>query len=283
MVKPLSFKGDKRVKKRKRVAATDDAEPASKAQTIATREDTESDDSWVSAEAASDITGPIVIVLPTEKVTCLACDAVGKVFASELENIVDSDATTAEPHDVRQVFVANRVAGTEDFNLKGHHGKYVQLDSPSISCACADLCRYLSCDKYGILGANATAISPEERFLIIAIPNNPGTFCLQTQREKYLAIDESSKTGGPEVRGDADDTSFNTTFRIRMQARFKPRNKANKEEKDHQKISKKELEDLIGRKLSDDEVKKLRKARREQNFHEVAMEMRAKSSHDKYA
>ena len=68
-----------------------------------------------------------------------------------------------------------------------------------------------------------------------------------------------------------------------MQARFKPRNKANKEEKDHQKISKKELEDLIGRKLSDDEVKKLRKARREQNFHEVAMEMRAKSSHDKYA
>ena len=123
MVKPLAFKGDKKVKKRKRVADADDAEPSSKAQTIATREDTESDDSWVSAEAASDITGPIVIVLPTEKVTSLACDAVGKVFASELENIVDSDATTAEPHDVRQVFVANRVAGTEDFNLKGHHGK----------------------------------------------------------------------------------------------------------------------------------------------------------------
>jgi protein FRG1 len=43
------------------------------------------------------------------------------------------------------------------------------------------------------------------------------------------------------------------------------------------------LEDLIGKKLSDDEVKKLRKARREQNFNEVALEMRAKSSHDKYA
>jgi protein FRG1 len=68
-----------------------------------------------------------------------------------------------------------------------------------------------------------------------------------------------------------------------MQARFKPRNKANKEEKDHQRVSKKELEDLIGKKLSDDEVKKLRKARREQNFNEVALEMRAKSSHDKYA
>lgn len=85
------------------------------------------------------------------------------------------------------------------------------------------------------------------------------------------------------MRGDAESITFNTTFRIRMQARFKPRNKANKEEKSYQKISKKELEDLIGRKLSDDEVKKLRKARRENDFHEVAMEMRAKSSHDKYA
>jgi protein FRG1 len=142
--------------------------------------------------------------------------------------------------------------------------------------------RYLSCDKYGILSANATAISPEERFLIIAIPDNPGAFSVQTQREKYLSIDESS-TSGPEIRGDAEDVTFNTTFRIRMQARFKPRNKATKEEKAHQKISKKELEDIIGRKLNDDEVKKLRKARRENDFHEVAMDMRSKSSHDKYA
>lgn len=133
-----------------------------------------------------------------------------------------------------------------------------------------------------MLSANATAVSPEERFLIIAIPDNPGAFALQTPRDKYLSIDESSASG-PQVRGDADDVTFNTTFRIRMQARFKPRNKASKEEKAHQKISKKELEDIIGRRLSDDEVKKLRRARRENDFHEVAMDMRSKSSHDKYA
>ncbi|KAJ4990951.1 frg1-like family protein [Stagonosporopsis vannaccii] len=270
MVKPLAFKGDKKVKKRKRAvdaaaaADTDNAERSSKARTTAAPAEPESDDSWVSADAASDINGPVVIVLPTDKAASLACDAVGKVFASELENIVDGDAATAEPHDVRQVFVANRVAGTDDFNLKGHHG------------------RYLSCDKYGLLSANATAISPEERFLIVAIPDNPGAFALQTQRDKYLSIDESSSSG-PEVRGDADDITFNTTFRIRMQARFKPRNKASKEEKAHQKISKKELEDIVGRRLNDDEVKKLRRARRENDFHEVAMDMRSKSSHDKYA
>lgn len=53
--------------------------------------------------------------------------------------------------------------------------------------------------------------------------------------------------------------------------------------KANERISKKELEDIIGRKLNDDEVKKLRKARRENDFHEVAMDMRSKSSHDKYA
>lgn len=85
------------------------------------------------------------------------------------------------------------------------------------------------------------------------------------------------------MRGDAEQITFNTTFRIRMQARFKPRNRATKEDKAYQKISKKELEDIIGRKLNDDEVKKLRRARRENDFHEVAMDMRSKSSHDKYA
>jgi protein FRG1 len=126
MVKPLSFKGDKKVKKRKRVVDPDDAEPgASKAVATTAPADDESDDSWVNADAPSDVTGPIVIVLPTEKASCLACDANGKVFTSQLENIVDGDAATAEPHDVRQVFVANRLVGTESFSFKGHHGRSV--------------------------------------------------------------------------------------------------------------------------------------------------------------
>jgi len=68
-----------------------------------------------------------------------------------------------------------------------------------------------------------------------------------------------------------------------MQARFKPKNRVAKEEKAHQTISKKELEDLIGRKLEDHEVKKLKKARREGDFHEKALELKVKTSHDKYA
>lgn len=142
--------------------------------------------------------------------------------------------------------------------------------------------RYLSCDKYGLLSANPAAISPEESFLAIPVPSNPGTFSLQTQRDKFLTIDDPDKAT-PGVRGDAEDITFNTTFRIRMQARFKPRMKANKEEKAREKISRKELEEAVGRKLEDEEVKKLKRARREGNYHEALLDVKVKGKHDKFA
>lgn len=126
MPKALHFKGDKKVKKRKKAAEPYDAADAASKQlstTASTADADHDDDSWVNADAPSDVSGPIVVVLPTDTPSCLACDANGKVFASTLENIVDGDPATAEPHDVRQVFVANRVAGTENLSLKGHHGR----------------------------------------------------------------------------------------------------------------------------------------------------------------
>jgi protein FRG1 len=137
MVKPLTFKGDKKTKKRKRAAAElnndgDDngvGESSSRKQLVAKanddNEDQAQDDSWVSADAVTDVVGPIMIVLPTDKPSALACDPSGKVFALPIENIVDDNPTSAEPHDVRQVWVANRVAGTENFRFKGHNGRYV--------------------------------------------------------------------------------------------------------------------------------------------------------------
>ncbi|KAF2737152.1 actin-crosslinking protein [Polyplosphaeria fusca] len=268
MPKPLVFKGDKKPKKRKRAADADDALPPSSKELVNTtgtpNAETEDDDSWVNADSPNDISGPVLIVLPSEPPTCIACDLNGKVFASSVENFVEGDPSTAEPHDTRQVWVANRVAGTESFSFKSNQG------------------RYLGCDKYGVLSATNTAISPEESILCIPVPNSPSTFSLQTQRDTFFKLDESSKRG-PEIRGDADTISFSTTFRIRMQARFKPKLKAAKEEKVLAKISRKELEEKIGRRLKDDEVRTLKRARREGNFHEVALDMKVKDSHDKFA
>jgi hypothetical protein len=134
MVKPLVFKGDKKPKKRKRAPEDDDVASSSKTTVKHSSEaaldasddtPTQDDDTWVSADSVADVSGPVIVVLPSEKPSCLACDVTGKVFALELENMIDDDPATAEPHDVRQVWVAGRLAGMETFSLKGHHGLYV--------------------------------------------------------------------------------------------------------------------------------------------------------------
>ena len=137
MVKPLTFKGDKKSKKRKRPDRDDNDNDGNQPprserqqqQLSAADDDAASaaansdDQDWVSADVTGDLAGPVVIVLPSSPPTCLACDAQGKVFASEVENMVEGDPRTTEPHDVRQVWVATKVAGSDSVNFKGHHGK----------------------------------------------------------------------------------------------------------------------------------------------------------------
>ena len=132
MVKALHFKGDKKPKKRKRADADPDAGPSDertgkelKAAAASTVDDdaAEHDDSWVSADVVSDVVGPVMFVLPSDKPSALACDANGKVFTIPIENIVDDNPATAEPHDVRQVWIAGKIVGTENYRFKGHQGK----------------------------------------------------------------------------------------------------------------------------------------------------------------
>ena len=266
MVKALSFKGDKKPKKRKRVHAEDedDGAAASKQMIPAREAEPEEDDNWVSAEEVTDISGPVMLVLPTQPVTCLATDAMGKVHASPVENMVEGSPQSAEPHLVSQVWIATKVVGSEnDFTLKGHHG------------------RYLGCDKYGICSAVREAISPEETFKCIRSAEEAATFEIQTGRATYISVD-ADKTP-PQVRGDTEEAGGAGHVRIRMQARFKPKHKVEKAEKVRAKISRKELEEEVGRRLEDDEVKKLKKARREGNYHEAMLDHKVKGKHDKFA
>lgn len=99
-----------------------------------------------------------------------------------------------------------------------------------------------------------------------------------------MSVKENAKaSGGVEIRGDANSISFETTIRVRMQARFKPKLRASKETKAYEKISKKELEGIVGRSLGEEDVKRLRKARREGDFHEVMLDVKVKGKHDKFA
>lgn len=141
--------------------------------------------------------------------------------------------------------------------------------------------RYLGCDSIGTLSTTREAISPEETFHCLPSPSQPGLFTLRSMRATYLSIDTS--TTPPSIRGDADEISPSTELRLRMQARFKPKNKDEKAEKVRAKISRKELEEQAGRRLEDEEVKMLKKARREGDFHEAMLDIKVKGSHDKFS
>lgn len=303
MVKPLAFKGEK-PKKRKRTTKDEagddnkeDGPPNPK--TVATTatatthalqqqqqaEDAAEDENWVSAEHLSDIAGPIMFVLPTSTrspphpPTSLSVDQLGKVFAQKIENLVEGLPDSAEPHDVRQVWIATRVVGSEgDFTFKGHHG------------------RFLACDRFGLVTATREAMGPEERFCLRPVGadavgeggGGSGLFEVQSGRGTYISVgqgreEEDGETALPEVRGDAEEAGENTRVRIRMQARFKPKNKVEKAEKVRAKISRKELEEEVGRRLDDEEVRKLKRARREGNYHETMLDVKVKGKHDKFA
>jgi protein FRG1 len=300
-VKPLTFKGDKKSSK-KRKAATflndSDALPPSTpltttTTTIATTsrsnptELAQEDDTWVTADSPTDLSGPVLLVLPTAPTpTGLACDDSGAVFASTLENLIEGDPTTAEPHDVRQVWVATQIPG----NLG--EGGDVMVSFKGLNG------RYLGCHRGGFLRAESVAVGIQEAFKV-SIPKieegeeGNGSLVVGTRmgkedgegqedEERYLCVEEGSKKGW-EIRGDGDGTKANTMLRIRMQARFKPRLKANKEMKAKEKISRRELEAAVGRRLEDEEVKRLKRARRNGTYHEEVLDVRVKGKHDKFA
>lgn len=268
MVKALTFKGDKKPhKKRKREVKAEDGDeedaPASK-QLVPADAAPDEDENWVSADAIDDIAGPVVLVLASDPVACIAVDAIGKVFTSKIENMVENEPHSAEPHDVRQVWISQKIVGTENsFTFKGHHS------------------RYLGCDQYGFLSSTREAVSPEETFKVTPSESSPGQFEIQTGKSKYLAVDDDKSPA--EIRGDAEEPGETTRIRIRMQARFKPKHKTEKAEKVRAKISRTELEAEVGRTLDDDEVKKLKKARREGNYHETMLDVKVKGKHDKFA
>lgn len=121
MIKPLAFKGEKKSRKRKALSAENLNESVASGNDF--DETCEQNDTWVSAELSTDIIGPVMFALPSCPPSFIACDANGKVFASEIENIVERDLATAEPHDVRQVWVAIRAAGMQYISFKSYNAK----------------------------------------------------------------------------------------------------------------------------------------------------------------
>jgi protein FRG1 len=126
MVKALTFKGDKKVKKRKRQTSDGDEDDNTHNKQLTLHNDAppEDDDNWVSASAVTDLAGPVMLVLPSEPASCIAVDQLGAVFTSRIENMIENEPSSSEPHDIRQVWISQKIVGMENsFTFKGHHGK----------------------------------------------------------------------------------------------------------------------------------------------------------------
>lgn len=284
---PFNFKGDK-PKKRKRAAEPDadgDKRSRSSKPEAVDKQDSNiqisvnpaeagEDDSWAPVDAEDEVKGPMILVLPTTPPTCLAADMTGKVYASLLVNVdPTAPGASAEPHDPRQIFVSVRVAGNPALHLRsgGQMGPY------------------LSAARDGSLTAAAESLSPLESFTLVPVPDTTGAFALRTERGKFITVKAPGtivREGDIErsvVRADAKTVEDAAALRLRMQAKNKPRAAVKREETAYARISRRELQEAAGRTLTEDEVRTLKRARREGNYHEALLDIKVKSKHDKFA
>lgn len=194
--------------------------------------------------------------------------------------MIDNLLETAEPHDVRQVWVGSRVAGSGKFSFKGWNGGY------------------LGCDGVGVLGAGAEAVGAEEGWDVVEVDGGEGEgrgdegregggvrFGLRSSRGGFLGFEQKGEGGDGGkvvVRGDRDGEGA-AKVGMKMQAKFKPRVKRERKEKEGRKVSRREMEGDVGRRLGEGEVRILKKARREGGYREAVLDVKVRGSHDKFA
>jgi protein FRG1 len=77
-------------------------------------------------------------------------------------------------------------------------------------------------------------------------PDTPGTFSIQTQHEKFLTITEDSNDNKPLKSAATQNDLLQHDFPHSHAGALQTRLKANKESRAREKISRKELEDVVG-------------------------------------
>ncbi|KKY22778.1 putative frg1-like family protein [Phaeomoniella chlamydospora] len=357
MVKPLTFKGDKPKKSsKKRKLDTDDTPTLSSDQNSTQPSE---DDTWTTAPSANSLSGPTLIVLPTTPPTALATDANGSIFAAELENLIDGHPGTAEPHDVRTVWVVGKIPGAVgsagmssaakkarlEASRGGKPAKEQDEDTGVELCFKSCYGNYLGVDGSGKVKATNVAVGKGETFKVYDMmklkpdekvdrKNPDPRFVIQTSisptsttsspeddsgkpsqiirpfnmipttssstpppSQNYLTITQSTSSS-PMVSIQTHTSPPPTTNLIlRLQTRFlHPSTTTNtntsgsiynppttSSASTNPRISRSELEKEVGRNLTDEEVKKLKKAYKRGELREEMLNIRVKGGRDKFA
>ncbi|RMD42425.1 hypothetical protein DV735_g2727, partial [Chaetothyriales sp. CBS 134920] len=167
--------------------------------------------------------------------------------------MVDNHVETAEPHDVRQVWVANQVAGSGQLSFKASHGGF------------------LSCDAVGV-ASRAREGEGGNRYLAAVVVKQEVKKEEDEDDDDIERRQQKQKNVAISLRGDGEAGEPATELVIKMQARFKPRVQQSKASKAQEKVSRREMEQAVGRRLEDDEVKRLKRARKNGTYHEELLD-----------
>ncbi|CAG8455906.1 9283_t:CDS:2 [Paraglomus brasilianum] len=221
---------------------------------------------WVFATSVEDLVGPIFIIFNNETLACLQSS--DNDSSITVHNISPTEQlSTVEPDEVNCVFVGARVVGSnERITLKTYKNKYI------------------STDKFGVITAEHEAIGPQEEWLPIVRDDG---IAFQSIYDKFLSIDEIAG-GGYKIRADVETIGFCETFRVKCQARFRKKQKVTK--KEDRAVSEVEVEQIKkyqtwggGRiRTSEEDVNKLRRAKKEGKFSEALLDRREKVKADRY-
>ncbi|QRV86233.1 hypothetical protein RhiJN_14251 [Ceratobasidium sp. AG-Ba] len=269
--KKLTFKGEKKSKKRKRTEG--EAED---------KEDNIDPGTWVQPETPEQILGPTFIIHQAATTACVGFDSTRnriniQTLSSSSSSMGDSKALSFAPTEVNQVWVTTRVAGSATINLRTPEG------------------RFLSCDAYGLVSADREARGPQEEFTPVILPetDEEGNHMVAFMNiyDKYLSVDEVAG-GQTTLRGDSDTIGFNERFWVRVQHEYKC--KAGEEDRKKAGRTRAPEIDEVGSNhkfqawgagksiISSEDKKALKKARKEGTLSEALLDRRAKLKSDRF-
>jgi protein FRG1 len=296
MVSKLTFKGDKPTKKRKR-----SSKPAASSTptTTSVPDDIEDDGTlWTTMTTTPSIRGPCMLIPPaTPQITstslplALSSDTEGTLFFSPLTLNLDNDPLTSEPSDVAEVLILAEVPGRKGrWSVKSAYGRYLSCDKNGL----------VFCER------TAVGAEEEWGFERIAGPGEEPAEGGEEEDDdavrwairsfttnKYLSVEAGGKGKGKSgdkgkavslvsssgeevavkqsvnlvVRGDKDEVGDTELWIVRGQTGYKENKKKVKEEKKQkERITRRELEELTGLKLDEDQVRALKRAKRGELF-----------------
>ncbi|KAG8941780.1 hypothetical protein FRC04_004097 [Tulasnella sp. 424] len=224
----LTFKGDKKGKKRKRKEKDVGGHGSG-----GEGSDVEGADpqAWVYPSNPLQVLGPTFIVHPTspQSPTCITYEQTrGRIVLHPLSaEEEDGGMASIVPTEVNQVWVVTRIAGSATINLRTPDGKF------------------MSCDQHGVVSSDREARGPQEEWTPIILPDAPGMVAFQNYYSKYMSVDETAG-GTMSLRGDSEEVGFNERFFVKVQAEYK--RKAGEEERKRKKVESVENIDEAGTK-----------------------------------